>query len=362
MTNLNIAHQRLFNQYISRPLFERPSEVVAWFGAIQAQDYTGALWAIGLRMREATERAIEQAVAEKTLVRTWPMRGTLHFVAAADCRWMLELLMPRVAANQLRRLERDFGIDGKTFARSKALIIGALEGGKQLRREAIYQLLEAARIPTKGGRGLHILWRLAHDYTVCFGARDGKHPTFTLLDEWAPQAKGRERDEALAELARRYFTSHGPATLQDFIWWSGLLTSDARAAIELAKSHLIKETLDKQTYWLAPPAELVKDPSPTAYLLPSYDEYTVAYKDRSAVLAPDYAKLAIGRNGIFSPIIVIDGQVVGTWKRAVKKAEVVLTPTPFAKLSKPQIRALQPALNRYGEFLGAPVGLVQAPG
>jgi hypothetical protein len=198
---------------------------------------------------------------------------------------------------------------------------------------------------------LHIIWRLAHDYTLCFGSRDGKHPTFTLLAEFAPQAKAMERDAALAELARRYFTSHGPATLQDFIWWSGLLTNDARAAIELAKPHLVHESMDERSYWLAPPAAPPKELSRDLYLLPSYDEYTVAYKDRSAVLDPLYASQAIGRNGIFSPIIVSNGQVVGTWKRAVNKGEVAVTPSPFAQLSKAETRRLARAANRYREFL-----------
>jgi hypothetical protein len=357
MTSLNIAHQRLYNQHISRATFEKPSDVVAWFGAVQAQDYVGALWAIGLRMRQATESSIEQAIADKTLVRTWPMRGTLHFVAAADSRWMLELLMPRVAATTLQRLELHYELDNKTISRSKDLVVRALQGGRQLRRDAIYKLLEAARIPTAGGRGLHILWRLAHDYTVCFGTREGKHPTFTLLDEWAPDAKRMERDAALAELARRYFTSHGPAALPDFIWWSGLKTNDAKTAVELAKPHLVQEMIANQPYWLAPSAKIIKADSRAAYLLPSYDEYTVAYKDRSAVLAPKYANLASSRNGIFSPIIVIDSQVVGTWKRTVKKDGVRITPNPFTKFSKTELQTLAPVAKRYGEFLGASVGL-----
>lgn len=357
MTNQDIARQRLYNQHIAGTPFEKPGDVVAWLGAVQAQDYLGALWAVGLRARGATEEAVERAIADRTIVRTWPMRRTLHFVTAADVRWMLELLTPRIVAGSAQRLHQWFGLDEATFTRSKKLFAGALQGGKQLTRDAMYGLLEAARISTGGGRGLHILSRLAQDGFLCFGTREGKQQTFTLLDEWAPAARRLARDEALAELAGRYFTSHGPATLRDFVWWSGLTTADARAGLEMAKPRLAQEVIGGQTYWLPASMPAAKDASPTAYLLPAYDEYTVAYKDRSAVLNPLYAKLANSGNGIFSPTIVVDGQVVGTWKRALKKGAIVITPSPFTNLSKAATRAFAAAANRYGEFLGASVVL-----
>ena len=224
-------------------------------------------------------------------------------------------------------------------------------------RDAMYRLLEAARIPTTGGRGLHIISRLAQEGIICFGAREGKQQTFALLDEWAPKAKKMARDEALAELARRYFTSHGPATLQDFIWWSGLRTAEARAGLEMVKPHLVQEVNDGQTYWLASSMPEAKYASPTAYLLPAFDEYTVAYKDRSAVLNPLHAKQVNTGNGIFFPTIVIDGQIVGTWKRTLKKSAVVITPSSFARLNEGETRAFAAAASRYGEFLGQPVVL-----
>src|SRR5262249_57340985 len=167
-------------------------------------------------------------------------------------------------------------------------------------------------ICTADQRGLHILGRLAQDGLICFGPRDGKQQTFALLDEWAPRRSRMARDEAMAELAMRYFTGHGPATLQDFAWWSGMTTADSRDGLEMAKSRLSQETIDGQTYWLASSIRAAKDSSPTAYLLPAYDEYTVAYKDRTAALNPGYAKHANYGHGIFNPTIVVDGQVVGT--------------------------------------------------
>lgn len=350
MTSFDIPRLRLYNQYISRATFDKPADVIAWLGAVQAQDYTGALWAVGLRTREASEKAVEQAIADKAIIRTWPMRRTLHFVAAADARWMIDLLTPRViAASRCRHQLLE--LDEPIFARSRALLGRALEGGKQLRRDACYRLLEAAKISTAGGRGLHILARLALDGLLCFGTREGKQHTFALLDEWAPEARRLKRDEALAELTRRYFTSHGPATLQDFVWWSGLTTVDARAGLEMAKADLVQEIIDGQTYWLASSTATAGAAAPTAYLLPSYDEYTVAYKDRSAVLDPLYARQVNTGNGIFSPIIVVDGQVVGAWKRALKKGAVAISLHPFTKLNQAETRAIAKAADRYGKFL-----------
>jgi Winged helix DNA-binding domain len=354
MTRSDIARLRLHNQRIAYATFEKPGDVVAWLGAVQAQDYLGALWAVGLRMRTAVEADVEQALVDRTIIRTWPMRGTLHFVAAADIRWMLELLTPRVAANIRQYLLREFALDESAFARSKDLFARALQGGKQLTRNAMYEVLEAGGV-SASQRGRHILTLLAQDGFICFGAREGKQQTFALLDEWAPKARRMARDESLAEIAKRYFTGHGPATLQDFAWWSGLTTADATAGLEMAKRSLTQETINGQTYWLASSTPTTKDPSPTAYLLPAFDEYTVAYKDRSAVLDPAYSKQANSGNGIIYPTIVVDGQVVGTWKRAIKKDELAISPNPFAKLKRAETHAIAEAADRYGKFLGASV-------
>jgi hypothetical protein len=345
-----IANLRLSNQQLAYTKFTSPADVVSWFGAVQAQDYLGALWGVGQRCKEATEASVEKAIADKTIVRSWPMRGTLHFVAAADARWMFELLMPRVQS-RIEARNQQFELDKATLARSRKLIIKALQDGRQLRRDALYSLLEAEGISTSAQRGLHILIHIAHERVICFGARQGKQPTFTLFDEWVPAAKPFARDEALAELARRYFTSHGPATLQDFIWWSGLTTADARTAVELAKPQLVQEVIDGQSYWLASTSPSQKAKSPAVYLLPPYDEYTVAYKDRSAVLDPAYSSKVNTGYGIFSPIVVLNGQVVGSWKRAIKRDKVELTPNLFIPFGKAEMRGLNVSAQRFGDFL-----------
>jgi hypothetical protein len=336
-------------------MFKQPTDVVAWLGAVQAQDYLGALWAVGLRMRNAVEADIERALANRTIIRTWPMRGTLHFVAAADARWMLELMTPRIVANNAKRILRDFELDEAVFARSKDLFESALQGGRQLKRNELYKVLEAGGVSTAGQRGLHILGRLAQDGFICFGAREGKQQTFALFDEWAPSAKRMPRDESLAEIAKRYFTSRGPATLQDFAWWSGLTMADASAGLEMAKRSLAQETVNGRNYWRGSSTPEGKDPSPAAYLLPAYDEYTVAYKDRSAVLDPSYTKLTNSGNGIFYPVIVVNGQVVGTWKRTLKKDSIAISQSPFAQLNRAETRAIADAASRYGKFLGVSV-------
>ncbi|MFL6202792.1 MAG: winged helix DNA-binding domain-containing protein [Thermoanaerobaculia bacterium] len=345
--DLSIADRRLRSQRIAGTGFKHPGEVVAWLGAVQAQDYLGALWALGLRMKRATEAAVEQAIAERTIVRTWPLRGTLHFVAPADVRWMLALLTPRVIAGRKSRY-RQLELDPKVFDRSRDLLVRALEGGRQVRRDALYRMLDAEGISTAGQRGIHILQRHALDGLLCFAARQGRQPAFALLEEWVPPAGKLTRDEALAALAERYFTSRGPATLQDFTWWSGLTVAEARAAIEM--SRLESETIDGQSCWFGESRSAAPDP---AYLLPPYDEYTVAYRDRSAVLDPAHGRDVSG-NGIFYPTIVLGGRVAGTWKRELKKDSVVVTLSPFAPLKKKERQVIALAAERYGGFLGKP--------
>jgi winged helix DNA-binding protein len=352
MTSSDIARLRLHNQHIAGATFEKPNDVVAWLGAVQAQDYLGALWAVGLRMRNAVEADVERALADRTIIRTWPMRGTLHFVAAADIRWMLELLTPRVSATIRQYLLREFDLDEGAVARSKDLFARALQGGKRLTRNAMYDVLEAGGV-SASQRGRHILTLLAQDGFICFGAREGKQQTFALLEEWAPKARRMARDESLAEIAKRYFTGHGPATLQDFAWWSGLTTADAAAGLEMAKRSLVRENINGQSYWLASSIPATNDSSPTAYLLPAYDEYTVAYKDRSAVLNPTFGKQTNSGNNIIHPTIIVDGQVVGTWKRTLKKDSLAISPSPFTKRKRAETHAIAEAANRYGKFLGA---------
>ncbi len=356
---MSIARSRLANQHIARPVFDDPGAVVQWMGAVQAQDYLGGLWAVGLRTRGATEASVEAAIARRAFVRTWPMRGTLHFVAAADVRWMLKLLTPRVIASAAGRY-RQLELTDTVFARAARVAERALTGGKIIRRDAISQLWKSAGIATSDSRGLHILGHLAMTGLLCFGPREGKQHTFTLLDEWLPPVPPLARDEALGELARRYFTSHGPATVHDFAWWSGLTIRDARTGIELASGELEEEHADGRTYWVHR-ATATRGATPTAHLLPAWDEYTVAYRGRDAVLAPNHATKVNAGGGILKPVVVVRGQVVGSWQRTLGKAGVAVTPAVFARLAPSDARAIAEAARRYGKFLGLKAELAGDP-
>jgi hypothetical protein len=358
MTISEIAYFRLCNQQIAGAEFTTPGDVVGWLGAMQAQDYAGAKWSIGLRLPDATDETVEQAIANKTIIRTWPMRGTLHFVAAEDVRWLLELLTPRIVAQSARR-HKQLGLDEAIFLQSYKALVKAMQGGQQLTREEAYEALEQAGISTIGQRGYGILQRAGMDKLICFGVRRDKQPTFVLLDEWLPSSKTFAREEALAEVAQRYFTGHGPATIADFMWWTGLPAAEARAGLEMAKPQLISETIEGQTYWLSPHKPTLKPDPDTVYLLPGFDEYLLGYKDRSAVLEAQYVPYIWPGGGMFSPTVVLDGRVVGAWKRTFKKNTVVVTVTPFTSLSKAQSQAMSAAVKFYGSFVGLAAESIQ---
>jgi hypothetical protein len=355
---MNVGRTRLANQHISKQRFTDPADVVRWHGAVQAQDYLAGLWAVGLRAKGATEASVEEAVARRAIVRTWPMRGTLHFVAAPDIRWMTRLLTPRVIAGAKSRY-RQLGMDDSTFASAARVAERALAGGKVVRRDALYRIWNDAGIATHDARGLHLLGFLSQTGLLCFGPRDGKQQTFTLLEEWLPEARLLERDVALGELARRYFASHGPATIHDFEWWSGLTLADERAGLQDVASELVSEDVGGRTFWFAD-SPAVRTGARTAYLLPAWDEFTVAYRDRTDILDARYSKRVNAGGGVLSPVIVIDGIVVGTWQRTIVKGKVVITPTLFGRLERRDREAFALAADRYARFLGVRAGIVGA--
>lgn len=349
MKQADLVRRRLTSQRLIGPRFAAPGDAVRWFGAVQAQDYRGALWAVGQRTRGAGEAEVERAIAERTLVRSWPMRGTLHLVAPEDLRWMLRHLAARVVRGSAGR-HRQLGLTAADFAKSRRLLERALAGGQQLTRPEIYQLLSQGGVATAEQRGIHIIGMLAMEGLLCFGPRRGKQPTFVLLEEWLPPAPVLEREAALAELARRYLTSHGPATAADLAWWSGLPLGEARAAIALAGSQLVM----RGAYAEAAGTRARTAAAP-AHLLPPYDEYTVAYKDRAAIVDP--AAAGAFRGGVFDPVVLLDGVVAGTWRRRATRraleiaAELVVPPGPAHR------QALAAAAERLGAFVGLPAEL-----
>ncbi len=352
METADIGRRRLVHQHIEGERFQKPEDVVRWLGAMQAQEYLQALWAIGLRTQSATAADVEQAIAAGRIIRTWPMRGTLHFVAPEDAKWMLALSAPRrLAANSLRR--RQLEIDEDIIVRSHRLFHDALKGGNRLTRSAMMTLLESEGIDPKGQRGYQLLWYTAQTGLICIGPVEGKQETFVLMDEWVPNARELSREDSLSELARRYFASRGPASVQDLAWWAGITVADAKAGLETIRSDLTAEEKDGKQYWMRKdePGRRVRAER-GAHLLPGFDEYLLGYKDRGAVLAADHApKIVPGGNGMFFPMIVVDGQVVGTWKRAVKTSSVEITLNPFVPLGHAEEHLLE-ASERYSRFIG----------
>lgn len=350
MTPQQLTAIRLHRQGIASPLAATVADTVARLGAVQAQDYHAALWAVGLRTSDANEADVEAAIAGGQIIRTWPMRGTLHLVAAADVRWMLTLLASRVIALDAARQQREYGLDERLAGRCAEVVARALEGGRRLTRSAVYEVLESAGIATGQQRGLQIIGLLAQQAVLCQGPREGRQPTFALLHEWAPQARELPRDQALAELAQRYFRSRGPATLQDFAGWSGLTVADAKRGLQAVAAQLQKADLDGRDYWFATDHE--PQPPAAVHLLPAFDEYLIAYKDRSAMLDPALARRVIGINGLYSPVVVIDGRVAATWKRTISKETLALQLQPLRVLNKIELRAIVSCVRRYGQFLG----------
>lgn len=356
MNQSDIPHMRLQNQHISNPDLNKPIDVVRSLGAVQAQDYLGALWAIGLRMKTSSEADIEKAITDGSIVRSWPMRGTLHFVPAEDLRWMLDLLTPRVIQRSAA-LYKEVELDKKVFAKCRKTLSAALRNGKQLTRKELYAALETYGISTRNQRGLHILGHLAQEGLICFGPRQGKQQTFVLVDEWVPPTKMRTREEALSKLTMNYFTGHGPATLHDFSWWSGLTMTEVKKAIDTLKKHLRQELINGQTYWMSSQQEKAKSPN-RIFLLPDYDEYLVAYKDRSAAIDARYVEdIKRFGNGIFTSQVVVDGLIAGTWKRTLTKDRVSIKANLFTPLSKSMDKALTTVAREYGKFLDIPVTL-----
>ena len=354
---MDIAHQRLHNQHLLGRRLQRPQDVVQWLTAVQAQDYPGAKWALAQRTNGVTDADIDAAFSAGAFLRTHVMRPTWHFVMPDDIRWMLALTAPRIKRT-MASYDPALDLDEATYARTNKVLEKALRNGEHLTRTELGQALNAAGISGDTRRLAHIVMRAELEAIICSGALRGKQQTYALLADRAPTARTLARDEALAELIRRYFTSHGPALPQDFAWWSGLTVADANAGIEMTRRDLTSETVNGKTYWFSRDRSA---PSPrtgtTAHLLPNYDEYLIAYRDRSAFFHPsNLGRDAKFLSGVLSRhLIVVDGQVIGGWHSTTKRDEVIVDGTLLVQPSKAQQSALTSAALDYGRFLGKAV-------
>lgn len=353
MTLPEIARCRLQLQHLRRPLSGGPEDVVRTLLAVQAQDYYGARWSIAQRAAGLGEAALDRAIASGAIVRSWPMRGTLHFVAGADLRWMLRLLGPRVIASAAGR-HRALGLE-QDYPRSRRALLRALERRGPMIREELYAVMRAQGIAPEQQRGLHVLQRMSMEGLLCLASHRGKQPAYALLDQWVKPAAVPQGEEALALLAERYIAGHGPATDRDLAWWAGLRLADARRALAAA-SGLRECRAGEQRYWM-PEGAAVPGAGTKAWLLPGFDEFLLGYADRSAaVSAADQPRLLPGKNGLFLPTLVVDGRVVGTWTRSLRPGAPALEMSPFRPLGARPRQALAAAARRLQAYLAAEPG------
>jgi hypothetical protein len=354
---IDIAQWRLISQHIGGTELKTPAAVVSHMGAMQAQDFNMLKWAIGTRLPGVSEEQIEKSFNSGEMIRTHLMRPTWHLIVPEDASWLLELTAPRIKS-AARSRHKQLEIDDKLVAKSNMLIEKALQGNNHMTRDELMDVLENAGIKARNQRSSHLMFCAELDGIVCSGEIRNKEQTYALLRERVPEIKKIDHDEALALLARKYFTSHGPASVQDFAWWSGLSLGDCRRAIELIKPGFISEKAGNISYWF-PDSASVSGYADTVHLLPAFDEYIIAYRDRSASLVFEHQKKAVSDNGIFRPIVVINGLVKGVWKRTIKKDTVVIELSLFHPVNKKEMKGIEKAGERYGEFLGKTCQVVQ---
>jgi hypothetical protein len=349
MTFDDIINQRLYNQYLLDSRHD-PLDVLGAFGAIQAQDFAAARWALGLRSEATSDRSLMQLFNEGKILRTHMLRPTWHFVLPQDIRWMLELTSPRVQKT-LAPYYKKLGLSPAVLQKSAEILASALAGGNHFVREEIKATYEAAGIDTTGQRLSFLVNYAQLQGVVCSGAMHGKYHTVALLSERAPLAASLPRDESLALLAKRFFTAHGPATLQDFTWWSSLLMTDAKEAVALARLQSV--AVDGVLFYFN---ELTQFhlPKPIVHILPNFDEYTVAYKFRQ----PFYAGLSSYQptpEDLSHHIITLNGKLAGSWKWSLDEKQCSVQLNLFHKFTSSQKSALDASSRHLERFLERPV-------
>lgn len=350
VTAAQVGLLRLAAQRIAAPS-GTASDVVRWLTALQAQDLPGALTSVALRVPGGTRASVEAALDAGEVVRSWPMRGTLHLVAAEDLAWMLSLTTERLVAGAAAR-RAGLGIDAAMVERAAALAVDALRGGRRLGRAELLQVWDDAGLLGVRQRSYHLLWHLSQTGLLCWGPVRGREQLVVLLEEWVPRPRVPEREEALGEWALRYFTSHGPASAKDFAWWTKLVAADVRAALALARPRLERVEVDGVEHWMgagtAAALAQCREVAEGVFLLPGFDEYLLGYGDRSAVLPAQFAERVVpGGNGVFQPTVVVAGQVSGTWRRPPRGRVRQVVATPFAGFTA----GVEAAVARRGDVL-----------
>jgi hypothetical protein len=351
MTLNEISEVRLISQKIASSQFKTPKEIVSWMGAMQAQDYAMAKWAIGVRLKDATDKKVETAIDKGEILRIHVLRPTWHFIPADDIHWMLELSRTKIKSSFKSR-DKELELTESIISKSQSILEKILANVSGLTREEISEGFTRAGIRTDANRLSHILIHAELIGLVCSGPLKEKKLTYSLLHKRVPDKKDIPRDEALARLAGKYFRSRCPATLEDFIWWSNLSVTDARNAIGSLKDEFSPETIGSSKYWLPNSFSYKVMKKTSVYLLPAYDEFLIAYRDRNNSLSAINNKKTVSSNGIFYPLIVVNGQVAGLWKRITSKNKVSITTDFFQPTDKFISELLEKKMTVFGQFTG----------
>jgi hypothetical protein len=357
MNQKDIGKLRLLSQQIENPKLTSAKEVVNKMAAMQAQDFNMAKWAIGLRLNKATEKSIDAAINSGEIIRTHVLRPTWHFVSADDVYWMLELSAPRLKS-LMRGRNNQLELTEKILKKCNKIIERFLSSAKHATRKELIIELNKSKIATDENRASHILMNAELEKIICSGKMKEKQTTYALFEERVKTTKHLSKEESLFTLATKYFASHCPATLHDFVWWSGLSITDAKHALEMIKDKFVFEKTGSTEYWFPNSFSFPKKFKESVFLLPAFDEFLISYKDRTPAITSEHHGKAFSNNGIFWPTIVINGQVAGLWKREIKKDTLIIEAGFFDKKNTVSKSDLQKSSDRLGSFLNLKINLV----
>lgn len=358
MEHSEIAFRRLQNHQIIHSDCQAAEELVHWMGAMQAQDYEMSKWAIGVRLPGSTRKQIERAISDGSIIRTHLLRPTWHFVAAKDLRWILQVSTPRVRV-ALRSRQKQLGLTKDLIFKSNSVLEKALTDSTQMTRSELVCTLENSGFKNEDNLASHLLICAELDEVICSGPSDGKNYTYALFKDRIPSGEKLDLDEALAKLAGMYFRSHGPATLEDFIWWSGLTKTGAKKAVNLIKDNLHSDEIEAEIYWFVEETDSKNPNDESVHLLPSYDEYLISYRNRTAIIKRKHKKKAISNNGIFRPIIVKNGEIIGIWKRSEKGSTLYVETEYFLDPSKETMNQAEETAKTFADFLEKDLKITQ---
>ena len=344
-----IKHIRLASQQLAQPAFEKPEDLVNWMGAVQAQDYNMAKWALGVRLNNATLKEVEKSLKEGKILRTHILRPTWHFISAEDIRWMIQLSGKRIRT-AFQSYGKSRGIVYDDYIKS-CLQLEKVLTGKSLTKQEITDELNKIGFKADITQMNCLLTVAETEGIVCSGIDKGRKATYALLEERVSPTRELHKDEALARLAQKYFQSHSPASLQDFCWWSGLPVGEARKAIDTIKADLFTDTFNGNDFFVH---NMYKEPlisNNTLHFLPAYDEYLISYKDRTDVLDKNYYSKGFTNYGIFYPVVSYNGKIVANWKKVVKKLETDIEISLFDSQTKLNKKLIEQAKDKYKLFL-----------